>query len=52
MAGGKHGLLVRYAPDSVISLLVAAEEFSVLVPKYDMEYIGTLNSIWNKQIPA
>lgn len=31
------------------SLLVAAEEFSVLVPKYDMEYIGTLNSIWNNK---
>ncbi len=31
------------------SLLVPAEEFSVLVPKYDMEYIGTLNSIWNNK---
>lgn len=29
------------------SLLVAAEEFSVLLPTYDMEYIGTLNAIWN-----
>lgn len=31
------------------SLLVAAEEFSVLLPAYDMEYIGTLNSIWNNK---
>ncbi len=33
------------------SLLVAAEEFSVLMPTYDMEYIGSLNSIWcNKDL--
>lgn len=31
------------------SLLIAAEEFSVLLPKYDMEYIGSLNSIWNNK---
>ncbi len=31
------------------SLLVAAEEFSVLLPAYDMEYIGTLNSIYNNK---
>lgn len=31
------------------SLLVAAEEFSVLLPKYDMEYIGSLNSIYNNK---
>lgn len=31
------------------SLLVAAEEFSVLLPSYDMEYIGTLNAIWNNK---
>jgi hypothetical protein len=29
------------------SLLVAAEEFSVLMPNYDMEYVGVLNSIFN-----
>jgi hypothetical protein len=29
------------------SLLCAAEEFSVLLPSYDMEYIGALNDIWN-----
>lgn len=29
------------------SLLIAAEEFSVLLPSYDMEYIGTLNGIWS-----
>lgn len=31
------------------SLLVTAEEFSVLLPNYDMEYIGTLNSIFNNK---
>lgn len=31
------------------SLLVAAEEFSVLLPAYDMEYIGVLNSIWSNK---
>ena len=30
-------------------LLVAAEEFSVLLPAYDMEYIGTLNGLWNNK---
>lgn len=34
------------APFRYHSLLVAAEEFSVLLPTYDMEYIGVLNSIW------
>lgn len=31
------------------SLLIPAEEFSVLLPAYDMEYIGTLNSIFNNK---
>ena len=31
------------------SLLVAAEEFSVLLPAYDMEYIGVLNAIYNNK---
>lgn len=31
------------------SLLIAAEEFNVLLPSYDMEYIGTLNAIWNNK---
>lgn len=30
-------------------LLIASEEFSVLVPAYDMEFIGSLNSIWNNK---
>lgn len=29
------------------SLLVAAEEFQVLLPNYDAPFIGTLNRIWN-----
>lgn len=29
------------------SLLIAAEEFQVLLPHYDEEYIGTLNEIFN-----
>lgn len=31
------------------SLLVAAEEFSILLPAYDLEYIGTLNGIFNNK---
>jgi len=31
------------------SLLVAAEEFAVLMPGYDMEFIGTLNSLYNNK---
>lgn len=31
------------------ALLVPAEEFSVLLPAYDMEYIGTLNALWNNK---
>lgn len=30
-------------------LLVPAEEFSVLLPAYDMEYVGTLNALWNNK---
>jgi len=29
------------------SLLVASEEFKVLLPSYDLEYIGTLERVWN-----
>lgn len=32
------------------ALLVPAEEFSVLLPSYDMEYIGTLNALWNNKL--
>lgn len=34
-------------PYSYTALNVASEEFSVLVPSYDMEFIGALNAIWN-----
>lgn len=39
----------KEAPLTYHSLLVASEEFSILVPAYDMEYIGTLNGIWNNK---
>jgi len=32
------------------SMLVAAEEFKVLLPAYDMEYIGTLERVWNSPL--
>lgn len=31
------------------SLSVAAEEFSVFLPAYDMEFIGVLNTFWGKK---
>lgn len=34
-------------PFSYTSLNIAAEEFGVLLPAYDLEYVNTLNSIWN-----
>jgi hypothetical protein len=37
----------RGKPYLYTALNIASEEFSVLVPSYDMEYIGTLNAIWN-----
>lgn len=38
----EHGERIEYH-----SMLVASEEFKVLLPQYDMEYIGTLERIWN-----
>ena len=35
------------SPIEYSSLLIAAEEFSVLMPGADTEYAGALNSIWN-----
>ena len=37
------------APLTYHSLLIAAEEFEVLLPDYDREYIGSLNSIFNNK---
>lgn len=31
------------------ALAVASEEFSILLPAYDMEYVGVLNGIWNNE---
>lgn len=39
--------LVKGANLKYHSLLIAAEEFQVLLPHYDEEYIGTLNEIYN-----
>ncbi len=39
--------MVKGANVKYHSLLVAAEEFQVLLPHYDEEYIGTLNEIFN-----
>lgn len=36
-------------PEHHHALLVPAEEFSVLLPAYDMEYVGTLNALWNNK---
>lgn len=35
------------APVDYCSLLAASEEFQVLLPKYDTEFLGKLNSIYN-----
>src|SRR5262249_4747742 len=37
-------------PSSYHSLCVAAEEFSVMLPGYDLEYIGALNKIYNNPV--
>jgi len=37
------------SPITYHSLLVASEEFSVLLPEYNAEYIATLNGIWNNK---
>jgi len=31
------------------SLLIAAEEFSIFMSSYDMEFVGVLNGIWNNR---
>lgn len=36
-------------PQQHHALLIPAEEFSVLLPSYDMEYVGTLNALWNNK---
>lgn len=38
-----------HPPVTYHSLLIAAEEFAVLMPQYDLEYIGALNSIYNNK---
>ena len=39
----------RGAPLNYHSLLVAAEEFSVLLPSFDLEFIGVITSLWNNE---
>lgn len=48
-AAGQSKLPPEGAPIEYHSLLIAAEEFAVLLPGYDLEYIGTLNAIWNNK---
>lgn len=36
-------------PFTFHSLLIAAEEFQVLLPTYDQQFIASLNSIWNNK---
>lgn len=48
LAKSKQVYLPKVGPPVTYhSLQVAAEEFGVLLPAYDLEYIGTLNSIYN-----
>jgi hypothetical protein len=48
LAKAKRAFLPSSGPiETYHSLLIASEEFSVLFPTYDTEYLGALNSIWN-----
>ncbi len=47
IAKAKQFKMVRGANLTYHSLLIAAEEFQVLLPTYDTEYIATLNEIFN-----
>lgn len=47
LAEAKQTKLVKGANLQYSSLLVAAEEFQVLLPSYDTEFISTLNAIYN-----
>lgn len=51
LAKSRNKTMLPGAPSTLTyhSLLIAAEEFSVLLPAYDLEYIGTLNAIWNNK---
>ncbi len=47
IAAASQFKMVKGANIKYHSLLIAAEEFQVLLPHYDEEYIGTLNEIFN-----
>jgi hypothetical protein len=49
LAKAKAISLQAKPPQTYHSLLVASEEFSLLLPAYDMEFIGVLNSIYNNK---
>lgn len=49
LSKAKQIALQTNPPLTYHSLLVAAEEFAVLLPGYDLEYIGSLNSIYNNK---
>lgn len=42
-------LPAKGAPVIYSSLLISAEEISILMPSYDLEFAGTLNAIWNNK---
>lgn len=47
LAKAKQLRLLKHGNYTYHSLLVAAEEFQVLLPTYDQEYIATLNEVFN-----
>ena len=50
IAGAKTSMLTPQGPMYTYqSLLVGAEEISVLIPAYDMEFIGVLNALYNNK---
>lgn len=47
LAKAKQFRLLKHGNYTYHSLLIAAEEFQVLLPTYDQEYIATLNEVFN-----
>ncbi len=50
LAKSRRNMIVPAGPPlQYHSLLIPAEEFEVLVPSYDKQFIASLNSIWNNK---